>query len=72
MLVFTPLIFSGHNKHLELGGMSEEKVAHELGAFDYEGAICLPCPFIAEEISNARRLGARQGKGRERHAGVLY
>ena len=44
--------------------MVEERIVNGLGAFDGEGAFRVSSPLVSEELSDARRLGARQQRGR--------
>lgn len=60
LIAFPSLVISGEYYALNAGRMMEEGVIDGLGALDDEGAFCVSSPLVSEEISNARRLRARQ------------
>ena len=58
-------------QHLDMGWMTLEEIVNGLGAFDDEGALGMSNLLIAEELTNAPSLRARQKSGEGRHAEIL-
>lgn len=61
---FLSFVLGSEYQTLDAGRMMQEHITNGLGALDDEGAFSVSSPLIAEELSNARRLRARQQGGR--------
>ena len=64
MAGFTPFMVGREHEALDTGGIVKDRIVNGLGAFDDEGAFSVSNPLFPEELSDARRLCARQHGGR--------
>ena len=64
LVAFPPFILGSEDHTLDAGRMMQEHITDGLGALNDEGAFSVSSPLISEELSNARRLRARQQGGR--------
>ena len=61
---FPPLMIGRKHEALNAVRIVEKRVVNGLGALNDEGAFSLSNPLVSEELSDARRLCARQQGGR--------
>lgn len=61
---FPPFMVGREDEALDAGRMVDDRIVNGLGALDDEGAFSISSPLVPEELSDARRLCARQQGGR--------